>query len=146
MLFRSISMEELVQLFTVERVNSSPARFDMKKLEAINGDKIRALTLEDFLAHALPFLVQAGVIKGEDKEVALVKRALPLIQERIARMKEVVPMLRFLFVDSVEIESESKVKMAEDSAQHVLERSLSVLEPLDTWSHEAIEEIGRAHV
>ena len=135
----NISMEELVQLFTVERVNSSPARFDMKKLEAINGDKIRALTLEDFLARALPFLVQAGVIKGEDNEVALVKRALPLIQERIARMKEVVPMLRFLFVDSVEIESESKGKMAEESAQHVLERSLSVLEPIDTWSHEVIE-------
>ena len=140
----NISMEELVQLFTVERVNSSPARFDMKKLEAINGDKIRALALEDFLARALPFLVQAGVIKGEDKEVALVKRALPLIQERIARMKEVVPMLRFLFVDSVEIESESKGKMAEESAQHVLERSLSVLEPLDTWSHEAIEAAMRA--
>ena len=140
----NISMEELVQLFTVERVNSSPARFDMKKLEAINGDKIRALTLEDFLARALPFLVQAGVIKGEDKEVALVKRALPLIQERIARMKEVVPMLRFLFVDSVEIESESKGKMAEESAQHVLERSLSILEPIDTWSHEAIEAAMRA--
>ena len=140
----NISMEELVQLFTVERVNSSPARFDMKKLEAINGDKIRALVLEDFLARALPFLVQAGVIKGEDKEVALVKRALPLIQERIARLNEVVPMLRFLFVDSVEIESESKEKMAEDSAQHVLERSLRVLEPLDNWSHEAIEAAMRA--
>jgi glutamyl-tRNA synthetase len=140
----NISMEELVQLFTVERVNSSPARFDMKKLEAINGDKIRALVLEDFLARALPFLVQAGVIKGEDKEVALVKRALPLIQERIARMKEVVPMLRFLFVDSVEIEPESKGKMTEESAQHVLERSLRVLEPLDNWSHEAIEAAMRA--
>ncbi len=43
----NISMQELVQLFTVERVNSSPARFDMKKLEAINGDKIRALTIDD---------------------------------------------------------------------------------------------------
>ena len=35
----NISMTELVQLFTIERVNSSPARFDPKKLEAINGDK-----------------------------------------------------------------------------------------------------------
>jgi len=51
----NISMDELVKLFTVERVNSSPARFDMKKLEAINGDKIRALTLDDFLSRALPF-------------------------------------------------------------------------------------------
>ncbi|MEY3176979.1 MAG: hypothetical protein RLZZ348_167, partial [Actinomycetota bacterium] len=45
----NITMQELVELFTVERVNSSPARFDMKKLEAINGDKIRALTIDEFL-------------------------------------------------------------------------------------------------
>ena len=59
----NISMQELIDLFTVERVNSSPARFDMKKLEAINGDKIRALTIDDFLSRALPFLLKDGVIK-----------------------------------------------------------------------------------
>jgi glutamyl/glutaminyl-tRNA synthetase len=41
------------ELFTVEKVHSSPARFDMKKLEAINGDKIRALTLDEFLSVVL---------------------------------------------------------------------------------------------
>lgn len=140
----NITMQELVQLFTVERVNSSPARFDMKKLEAINGDKIRALSLEDFLERALPFLLKENVIQGTDSQIALVKRALPIIQERIARMKEVVPMLRFLFVDAVTIEDESKSKMEEDSAQHVLARTLSALEPLSDWSHSSIESALRA--
>lgn len=135
----NITMEELVQLFTVERVNSSPARFDMKKLEAINGDKIRALSLEDFLSRSLPFLLKENVITGSDSEMAVVKKALPIIQERIARMKEVVPMLRFLFVDRVEIEEESRGKMAEDSAQHVLARTLTALEPVQNWNHESIE-------
>jgi len=54
-----ISMQELVELFEVHDVHSSPARFDMKKLEAINGDKIRALTPEEFLKKALPFLKEA---------------------------------------------------------------------------------------
>ena len=140
----NITMSELVQLFTVERVNSSPARFDMKKLEAINGDKIRALDLDDFLARSLPFLMKEDVVSGSESEIALVRRALPLIQERIARMKEVVPMLRFLFVDEVEIEADSLTKITEESAQHVLQRTLGALEPLTQWSHESIEAALRA--
>nr|MTA37436.1 glutamate--tRNA ligase [Actinomycetota bacterium] len=65
----NITMKELTELFTVERVNSSPARFDMKKLEAINGDKIRALPLDEFLAWALPFLTKAKVISGTPEEI-----------------------------------------------------------------------------
>jgi glutamyl/glutaminyl-tRNA synthetase len=66
----NISMKELTELFTVEKVHSSPARFDMKKLEAINGDKIRALSLEEFATWTLPFLIKANVIAGTDEEKA----------------------------------------------------------------------------
>ena len=135
----NISMDELVKLFTVERVNSSPARFDMKKLEAINGDKIRALTLDDFLSRALPFLLKDGVISGNADEVAVVRSALPIIQERIARMNEVTAMLKFLFVDEVHFDDESKSKIEEESAQHVVAQALEALRGLSDWSHEAIE-------
>jgi glutamyl-tRNA synthetase len=135
----NISMQELVQLFTVERVNSSPARFDMKKLEAINGDKIRALAIDDFLARALPFLLKDGVIQGTDSEIAVVKSALPIIQERIARMNEVTAMLKFLFVERVEIDAESAAKIGEEPSQHVIKKALEVLSPLSVWKHELIE-------
>ena len=140
----NITMDELVQLFTIERVNSSPARFDMKKLEAINGDKIRALELDDFLYRALPFLKSAGVIKGDDEEIALVRRALPIIQERIVRMKEVVPMLSFLFVDTVKFDDESGAKVAESDSQRVITASLTALDGLGDWNHQEIEVALRA--
>ena len=134
-----ISMQELVELFEVHDVHSSPARFDMKKLEAINGDKIRALTLDQFLERALPFLINAKVITGESKEIELVKSALPIIQERIVKLAEIPTMLKFLFVDKLEIEVDSKSKVDDDQSKQVLKRALDVLEPISNWQHESIE-------
>ena len=139
----NITMQELVDLFTVERVNSSPARFDMKKLEAINGDKIRALTPEKFLEWALPFLTAAKVITGSSDEIELVKKALPIIQERIVTLSEIPAMLNFLFVKEFSVDVEEKPKLAEASAQEVLKVALSKVEPLENWNHTAIEEVLR---
>ena len=135
----NVTMKELTELFTVEKVHSSPARFDMKKLEAINGDKIRALTIDEFLDWSLPFLTKAGVITGSADEIALVKQALPLIQERIIMLSEVPAMLKFLFVKNFTVEADSVAKITDEASKQVLQRSLKELEPLATWNHESIE-------
>ena len=135
----NVTMKELTELFTVEKVHSSPARFDMKKLEAINGDKIRALTIDEFLDWSLPFLTKAGVITGTAEEIALVKLALPLIQERIIMLSEVPAMLKFLFVKNFAVEADSVTKITDDASKQVLQRSLKELEPLATWNHDSIE-------
>ena len=135
----NISMKELVELFTVERVNSSPARFDMKKLEAINGDKIRALPIEDFLNRSIPFLKSAGVISGTADEVALVRKALPIIQERIVKLTEVIPMLAFFFADTVKFEADAEAKISDESSQAVLKRALEELVEIEDWRHETID-------
>lgn len=140
----NVTMQELTELFTVERVHSSPARFDMKKLEAINGDKIRLLTLDDLLSRSLPFLIKGGVITGTDSEIAIVKTALPIIHERIATLAEVVPMLRFLFAQNFAIEADSLPKVADEISQEILNKSLEVLTPLTTWNHDSIEAALRA--
>jgi glutamyl-tRNA synthetase len=139
----NITMQELVDLFTVERVNSSPARFDMKKLEAINGDKIRALTPDQFLQWAMPFLTQAKVITGTAQEIELVKAALPIIQERIVTLAEIPAMLNFLFVKEFKVDEAEQPKLAEDASQQILKRSLAELESLATWDHASIEAILR---
>jgi glutamyl-tRNA synthetase len=140
----NITMKELCELFTVEKVHSSPARFDMKKLEAINGDKIRALTPDEFLKWSLPFLTKAGIITGTDSEIALVKAALPIIQERIVKINEVPQMLKFLFVKEFAVEADSVSKISDDVSKDVLKRSLKELEPLTTWNHDSIEAALRA--
>ena len=140
----NITMKELCELFTVEKVHSSPARFDMKKLEAINGDKIRALTIDEFLSWSLPFLKDGGIITGTDSEIALVKSALPLIQERIVTLSEVPKMLAFLFTTNFAVEAESVSKISDAASKEILTRSLAELTPLATWDHASIEAALRA--
>ena len=140
----NITMAELCELFTVEKVHSSPARFDMKKLEAINGDKIRALTIDEFLSWSLPFLKDAGIITGTDSEVALVRSALPLIQERIVTLSEVPAMLAFLFTTAFAVDEASAPKIADAESKKILKRALSDLTPLASWDHASIEAVLRA--
>jgi glutamyl-tRNA synthetase len=135
----NVTMKELTELFTVDKVHSSPARFDMKKLEAINGDKIRALTLDEFLNWSLPFLTKAGVISGSDAEIEIVKAALPIIQERIVTLAEVPAMLNFLFVKDFTVAEDCISKVNDESAKAVLARSEIELAKLTTWTHDSIE-------
>ena len=134
----NVTMKELTELFTVERVHSSPARFDMKKLEAINGDKIRELTLDELLKCTTPFLIKDGVIAGTAEELEVVKSALPIIQERIATLAEVSQMLKFLFVSKFEVDAEELPKIKDEQAQAVLKKSNDVLQKLENWDHESI--------
>jgi glutamyl-tRNA synthetase len=140
----NITMDQLVELFTVERVHSSPARFDMKKLEAINGDKIRLLTIDDLTNRIIPFLKRDNVIAGSAEEIAVVKSAVPIIQERIATLAEASALLKFLFVKNFEVDAEEAPKLKETQAQDVIKKTLEVLEPLTDWNHEAIEAALRA--
>lgn len=140
----NISMKELTELFTVEKVHSSPARFDMKKLEAINGDKIRALSIEEFLKWTLPFLQRAEIISGTDSEIEMVKRALPIIQERIVKLDETPALLKFLFVKEFAVDADAVSKITDDGSKSVLNRAIKELETLTTWDHTSIEAVLRA--
>jgi glutamyl-tRNA synthetase len=139
----NITMQELTEFFRVERVNSSPARFDMKKLESINGEKIRALPIDDFLTRALPFLKSAHIITGTNEEIALVKAALPIIQERITKLNEIPAMLKFLFVKNFVVEPDSVAKVSDGASKDVLKRALADLTPLVDWSHTGVERVLR---
>lgn len=139
----NITMQELVELFTVERVNSSPARFDMKKLEAINGDKIRALDIDKFLEWSIPFLIKSQLISGTPEEINVVKSALPIIQERIVKLSEIPQMLNFLFVKNFSVNPEELPKLLDDSSQKVLSTVLAKVENLTDWTHQKIEEVLR---
>ena len=134
-----VSMQELTELFTVERVHSSPARFDMKKLEAINGDKIRALSEEEFLTRSLPFLKDAGVVNGSSDELELLRKALPIIQERVATLAEVPAMLKFLFVEDFAVDAESLPKISDPESKKLLQVAFDRLQSVDDWNHDGIE-------
>ena len=132
------TLEEMARDFTLERVNKNAARFDIKKLEAVNGAKIRALEPARFADRILPFLETAGIVANppSEAEQELVQQAAPLVQERVGHLTEAVELLGFLFVDErhFTVEPESASRALTKDSQPVLEAAQTALGELGAWT------------
>jgi glutamyl-tRNA synthetase len=136
------TLEEMAAEFDLARVNKNAAQFDVRKLESINGDKIRALDPADFVSRIIPFLQRAHVIGDppSDAEVALVTAAAPLIQTRISRLTEAVGMLVFLFAGAgFEVDAQDAAKVLTPDAAPVLRAAEAALAEAEPWTAEVIE-------
>lgn len=138
------SVAELVEAFELEKVSLNPARFDLKKAEAINATHLRALPVEDFVSRVLPYLVKDGVLPAEPtpEQVALLSGVAPLVQERLVVLSEASGMVRFLFAAEEDFapEEDSAAKALGPDARPVLEASIAALESLPEWTTAAVEE------
>jgi glutamyl-tRNA synthetase len=128
-----------VERFELSAVSRSPAVFDVAKLDWINGEYIRALPLEEFLARAKPF-VELGLGRGLTSEEwdRFVDLA-PLVQERTKLLVEIADQVRFLFVDDVEFDQDSWDKVMTSEAVAPLEAARTRLADLEDWSATEIE-------
>jgi glutamyl/glutaminyl-tRNA synthetase len=89
------SVDELQRVFRLERVSPSPAVFDYQKLEWLNGVHLRMLSPEEYADRVVTYLREQGIEWDEQ----LVRKAAPLVQEKIAALGEFADYTRFLFED-----------------------------------------------
>ncbi|MFC9977635.1 glutamate--tRNA ligase [Spirillospora sp. NPDC127200] len=106
----------MVSEFRIEDVNTSPAFFDVKKLRALNGDYIRMLPAEKFVAECLPFLEQAPF----EVDMAVFNELAPLAQTRVALLSEIVPMVDFAFLAEPDFDEQSWTKAMKEPAADIL--------------------------
>jgi glutamyl-tRNA synthetase len=132
------TMQEMAEAFDIRRVNPSPARFDMKKLEAINSAHMRRISLPDMTERVIPFLAEAGLVDEpvSADQRSLLDAAMPLVHERINTLSESVAMLGFLFVDE---ESFTRTDEIDDAGREVVQASYDALAALGEWTTAAIE-------
>jgi glutamyl-tRNA synthetase len=138
----SFTLAEMAAEFDLARVNKNPARFDVQKLESINGDKIRELDPAEFVRRITPFLQRAGLV-GDPPSAAqapVLDVAAPLIQGRITKLTEAPGMLRFLLVDEAEfaVDPEDAAKFLGPDAVPVLQAAHDALAGLGSWTAEDI--------
>ncbi|NVM98576.1 glutamate--tRNA ligase [Arthrobacter sp. SDTb3-6] len=131
------TVEELVANFDIHDVLGNPARFDIKKAEAINGTHVRMLEPADFRNRLVPYLQAAGVV-GEtltDRENEILTEAAPLVQERITLLGEAPEMLSFLFKndDAVDVADDARKGLPENLTE-VLDTALAALETVADWT------------
>jgi glutamyl-tRNA synthetase len=126
--------EELVELFSLDRVGASPAVFDYQKLTHLNGVYVRALPLEEYADVLVSYLREQGYDWNEE----LVRRAAPLVQEKIATLGEFPAFAGFLFGP---VEPDRKLI---DGSAPLLEEAGETLASVEPFEAETIEETLRA--
>jgi glutamyl-tRNA synthetase len=93
------TLEDLIDKFSLEKLNPSPAAINFSKLDHFNGLHIRNLALEDFAARIKPWFEKAGYQTDKDKLLQIASA----IQPRTKKLTEVVDMAGFFFEDEIEL-------------------------------------------
>jgi glutamyl-tRNA synthetase len=128
------SRDDLVRLFSLDRVSSSPAVFDYEKLAWLNGVHLRNLTPDEYADRVLTYLREQGI----DWDEELVRRAAPLVQEKIETLSQFPDYVRFLFE-----EVEPEAALLDSRVLEAAAETLSALEPFDAAAIEqALRELA----
>ncbi len=125
------SMDDLCKLFSLEKINKSPAVFDYRKLDWFNGQYIRMKDPEILKSNLLPILAADGIISDPPtaEQIDIFNGAFPIIRERLKLLNDISPMLRFLYTDpgTGDIEDAIPKKMDAAGAAEALKAGLNIL-------------------
>jgi len=142
------SREELIERFDLFRVNRAPAAFSYEKLDWMNGVYIRDLPQRELLERLLPFLQDAGLVPDPCPEEMRARLAwlVPLVQERLKRLEDVVEMTAFMFQEIETPPAENLVgkKMTPGESLAALRRARQLLAEVEPFEPEPIEPPMRA--
>ena len=138
------TLQEMAKAFDVQDVNPNPARFDLKKADAINATHIRSLSAEDFANRLIPYLQKGEVLSTPPTpaQLEILGKGAPLIQERITVLGEAKDMLGFLFTDSSKITiDEDARKGLPENAKQIVAAATAAISDLDDFTTDALHDL-----
>ena len=128
--------EELMRLFSLERVSKNPAVFDEQKLRWMNGRYLRELPVDDLTARLEEYRGRTGL-----------RDAVAITQEKISTLDEFWPLARAFFDEPEDDPAAREKFLAPEQGAEALGVARSALAELDgAWSPEAVEQALRAAV
>jgi len=135
-----ISREQAIEWFDVDAVGKSPSRFDLKKLENLNGHYIRQADdarLADLVSARLPF-------ETSDSQRDLLRRSMAALKPRAANLSELADGAGFLFrTRPLEMDADAEALLQGD-AKTLLGQLHAALDAANAWDTEALEAAVRA--
>lgn len=142
-------IDEIIECFELADISKGAARFDPKKLEHVNGEKIRALPVKELLARARPYVEAAHWYDATTFDEQRWQAVGPLVQQRARTLADVPGVIDFLFLAAPEIDAASwdKVMVAGPDAAAVLDDTIAAYGEVP-WTgealHEALRSLGEA--
>jgi glutamyl-tRNA synthetase len=136
------TLDDLVEKFSLEKLNPSPAAINFSKLDHFNGLHIRNLAVDDLARRLKPFFEGAGYQVDDQK---LLKVA-ALVQPRIVTLDDALDMAGFFFRDEIQIAPDELVgkKMTPAESALAAQKAYDILSVLPEISHETAEDLLRS--
>ena len=138
------TLQEMAKAFDVHDVNPNPARFDLKKADAINATHIRSLAAEDFANRLIPYLQKGDVLSTPPtpEQLEILGKGAPLIQERITVLGEAKDMLGFLFTHSSKITIEEDARKGlPENAKQIVTAATAAISDLNDFTTDALHDL-----
>ncbi|MFC1996446.1 glutamate--tRNA ligase [Chloroflexota bacterium] len=131
-------MSDLIEKFSIEKLNPSPAAINFSKLDHFNGLHIRNLYVDDLAERLLPFFEQAGL----EPDIETLKKIAAILQVRLITLDEAVDKAGFFFQDEVHPEPEALVakKLTAYESAKIARRAYNLLASLPEITHESAEQ------
>ncbi len=143
------TLDQAVEAFSVERINTSPVNFSLEKLDWFNGIYIRKLSHEELAKRALPFLQKDGLLPEPcpPAQFAYLVRLMPLVQERIKLLSDLSAAVGYFLRDEIdppapELMVGKKGTVSETAT--ILKEAIAVLEQVTDFCEENLEQTLRA--
>ncbi|MDO6413411.1 glutamate--tRNA ligase [Sphingomonas sp. BIUV-7] len=130
-----IDRPRAIELFDLGAVGRAPARFDLKKLESVNGQYLREADDDRLTTLVAP---RIGLEIGTDGR-DLLRRAMASLKPRAKNLNELAESAAFLFRTRPLDVDEAAAKLLDGPAHHLLVRARDALAAVDDWSIEALE-------
>jgi glutamyl-tRNA synthetase len=130
-----ISREQAIEWFDLDAVGRAPARFDLKKLENLNGHYLREADdtrLATLVAAKLSYKIGQNGLE-------LLRRAMPMLKVRAKSINEIAEAASFLFRTRPIDVDEAASKLLEGDARQLLARARDALANVTEWSAPALE-------
>jgi len=135
-----MTLEEMVKLFTVDRIGSTPARFLVDKLQWMNGQYIRKCPIDRLVELCKPYLAEKYDLSKVSSET--LKEAVRQQQERLKRLDEIAPLTKFVFLPTVEVDEKAVTKwLKAEGGKAVLEELRTGLAAMERFEKEPVESL-----
>ncbi|MBB1259478.1 glutamate--tRNA ligase [Streptomyces alkaliterrae] len=133
------TLDEMVEAFEIGAVNANPARFDLKKCEAINATHLREMPVAEFVAACEPWLREPyATWRPEAFDRAAFEELAPLAQTRLTVLSEITQNVDFLFLDEPVLDEASWKKAMKPGAEEMLRTARAKLAEAD-WNADALK-------
>lgn len=133
--------EQLIEMFDPERLSTSAAVFDAKKLEWMNGEYIKNISVEEVIDLALPHLIEAGRLTedADEARVNWIKEVIALYQAQLRYGAEIVELTDLFFKEEIHYDEAAQEVLAEEQVVEVLQVFADKLIHLDEFLQEDIK-------